>query len=282
MVNPLDILRKFNDLKTLPHVMLKVNQIVSDPNSSLQDFEEIIIQDPVLTSRLLRSVNSPYYALPKKITSISTAILYVGTKQLRNLVAVETIRDSYADKEGSAFSRSKLWFHSATVSVLADMIAKRIFGLNADDIFMAGVIHDIGLIAEAQVMEPQMHDVCQQMALQSKALVECEREVIGTEHSLLGSLLLEQWNMPADICEAVKLHHKKNGPVEIPGIASILMLADYMATKMNSPPVQNEIASLHPKLAQHLKERLVDYKIIVKDLPSELQKAKELYGIKGS
>lgn len=71
-----EILRKFTELKTLPHVAIKVTQLVNDDRSTMQDFEEIIKLDPVLVTRLLRLVNSPYFGLSQKVESISKAVVY--------------------------------------------------------------------------------------------------------------------------------------------------------------------------------------------------------------
>ena len=90
-----DIIRKFTELKTLPHVAIKVTQLVNDDRSTMQDFEEIIKLDPVLVTRLLRLVNSPYFGLSQKVESISKAVVFAGMRQLRNLVAVEALRGMF-------------------------------------------------------------------------------------------------------------------------------------------------------------------------------------------
>ena len=77
-----DILKKFTELKTLPHVAIKVTQLVNDDRSTMQDFEEIIKLDPVLVTRLLRLVNSPYFGLSQKVESISKAVVFAGMARL--------------------------------------------------------------------------------------------------------------------------------------------------------------------------------------------------------
>ncbi|MCK5340163.1 MAG: HDOD domain-containing protein, partial [Desulfobulbaceae bacterium] len=147
------LLNKFSDQKTLPHVAIKVNQLIKNVNSTMKDFEEIIQLDPILVTRLLRLVNSPFYGLSERVESISKAVVYVGMQNLRNLVAVEALKDLFIDKTDAAegFSRKNLWLHSATVAILAQMIALRIFGIKSDEYFLAGIVHDIGIIVEDQV-----------------------------------------------------------------------------------------------------------------------------------
>lgn len=275
-----DIVRKFRDLKTLPHVAVKVTQLVNDDNSTMQDFEEIIKLDPVLVSRLLRLVNSPYFGLVQKVESISKAVVFTGMKQLRNLVAVESLRGMFKG-EGEDFSPQKLWLHSATVAILAEMIAKRIFGQEGEDVFLAGIIHDIGLIVEDQTVGEQLREACRNFREGKGSLTECEQAAIGTDHAEVGYLLAKDWNLPDEVLKSIKSHHLTGKRKSIDSIGSILQLAEFMAAKMKYWPIPGPIEQLPPDLARHVKNMMANYKIIVRDLPAEMAKAKELYESEG-
>ena len=152
-----ELVNKFNDMKTLPHVAIRLTKMISSESTTMQDFEEVIKLDPILVVRLLKLVNSPFFGLANKVDSIAKAVVFIGMKNLRNLVAVEAIRDLYNNKSGEqGFSRQILWMHSATVAILAQMIGQRIFALDDEDIFLAGIIHDIGLIVEDQLVSEQL------------------------------------------------------------------------------------------------------------------------------
>jgi putative nucleotidyltransferase with HDIG domain len=271
-----EIIKKFSDLKTLPHVAVKVSQLVNDDKSTMHDFEEIIRLDPVLVSRLLRLVNSPYFGLVQKVESISKAVVFTGMKQLRNLVAVEALRNMFQG-EDEDFSPQKLWLHSATVAILSEMIAKRVFGMEGDDVFLAGIIHDLGLIVENQIVGEQLRQACQAFRQGKGSLVECEREVIGTDHTEVGALLAGGWNLPDEVLKSIRQHHGAGKESRLPGIISIIQLAEYMASKMKYWPIAGPIEPLSPALAKHVKDSMADYKIIIRDLPAEMAKAKELY-----
>lgn len=270
------IVRKFVNLKTLPHVAVKVTQLANDENSTMHDFEEIIKLDPVLVSRLLRLVNSPYFGLVQKVESISKAVVFIGMKQLRNLVAVEALR-IFFNGGNDRFSPKNLWLHSATVAILSEMIAKRIFGQEGENLFLAGIIHDIGLIVEDQVVGDELREACKKFYRGEASLIECEQEVIGTDHTEVGFLFANEWNLPREIGGAIKSHHLNPGKRSLDSISSILQLAEFMAGKMNYWPIPGPIVPLPPDLAGHVKERMIDYKIILRDLPGEMSKAKEIY-----
>ena len=270
-----DIVKKFSDLKTLPHVAIKVTQLVNDENSTMHDFEEIIRLDPILVTRLLRLVNSPYFGLSQKVESIQKAVVFCGMKQLRNLVAVEALRNVYKGGD-EHFSRERLWLHSATVAILAEMIANRVFGMEGDDVFLAGIIHDIGLVAEDQVAGGLLRMACKKFLSGNKKLTDCEEETIGTNHCEVGVMLASDWKLPEDVLKSIKSHHgdKQNS---LPNLASILQIAEFMAAKLQYAPVAGPIEPLPAHLEKHVKEMMTNYKIIIRDLPGEMDKAKELY-----
>ena len=273
-----ELLNRFNDLKTLPHVVVRVTELAASDTSTMQDFEEVIKLDPVLVSKLLRLVNSSYFGLPTKIESISKAVVFAGMKNLRNLVAVEGLRDLFRGKDSGVFSREKLWFHSATVAILSDMIAKRIFGLKSEDIFLAGIMHDIGLIIEDQGAGELLRLACEEYAsaATSATLPECEKKHIGTDHCELGHALAREWRLDEQVADAIKNHHARTiSPVK--SARSILQVAEYIACRMDHGAIADRREELAPHLAQHVKNMKAEYRVIIRDLPGEMAKAEELY-----
>lgn len=275
------VVEKFNNSKTLPHVAIQVTQMVNNDKSTMRDFEEIIQMDPVLVSRLLKLVNSPFFGLKNKVDSISKAVVYVGMKNLRNLVAVEALRNMFDDGGSDGFSRQHLWLHSATVAILADMIGKRIFGDAREDLFLAGIIHDIGLIAEDQVAGDELREACQCYQPGKKSLIECERELVGADHAEVGYALAKEWKMPADVQTAIRFHHHADKPQDPASVTGIVQLAEYVATKMKFGVLPDRVEPLFAHLVPHVKAMMDNYKVIVRDLPGEMEKAKSLYAPEG-
>jgi len=275
------IVEKFNNAKTLPHVAIRITQMVNDDKSTMRDFEEIIQMDPVLVSRLLKLVNSPFFGLQNKVDSISKAVVYVGMKNLRNLVAVEALRNMFNDQGDDGFSRQHLWLHSATVAILADMIGKRIFGDAREDLFLAGIIHDIGLIAEDQVAGDELREACRLYDPGKKSLVDCEREVIGADHAEVGYKLAKEWQMPPDVLAAIRFHHHADKVQTPSSVTGIVQLAEYIAAKMKFGVMPDRMEPLFNHLVPHVKSMMDNYKVIVRDLPAEMEKAKSLYAPEG-
>lgn len=272
------LVSKFNDLKTLPHVAIRVTQLVNSDSANMKDFEEIIKLDPILVVRLLKLVNSPYFGLVNRVESISKAVVYIGMKDLRNLVAIEAIRNLFKEGDAQGFSRGQLWKHSATVAILARMIAVRIFGQAGEDEFLAGIIHDIGLIIEDQLVGKELREVAGLYSSGDKIITTYEDEIIETNHCKVGGMLVLDWNMPEDVVEAIKKHHDHDKTYPLPSITSILHIAEYIASRLNYGAILGRHDPLPEYLTSHMKSRMSDYKVLIKDFPAEVAKAEELYG----
>jgi len=272
-----DILARFNEIKTLPHVAIRLSQLISDENSSLNQFEELIRMDPGLVVRLLRTVNSPYYGLMNKVDSISRAVMFIGLKGLRNMVVTEALRDIFKlGQDDEIVSRSRLWLHSAAVAVCSQMIAERIFGLKGEDAYLCGILHDIGLIVADQTVHAKLIEVFTAYA-PAKSLTEVENEIIGTNHTVIGAQLAKQWNLPEAVQEGIRQHHRYRELVKPGSPAGLVQSADYIVSQMNYAMVPGYRALLAPEIATHIKENIQEYKALARDLPEEMTKASELY-----
>jgi len=270
----------FNDSQTLPTVALKVNQLAASENSTMKDFEEVIKHDPVLVARLLRLVNSAYFGVADKITSIKRAVAFVGIKTIRNLVAVEAMKDFFRKDDEQGFSRMNLWFHSATVAILGQMISMRIFGKKGDDVFMAGILHDVGMIAEDQLAGDQLRQAAKLYKAGDRSLISCEQEIIGTDHCEVGAMLAERWNISPEIIDAIGNHHNETRPYPESSVTGIIQIAEYFAGTMDYSIIPGRTAPLpSAELEEHVQERMNGYRLILSDLTAEMVKAKELYSL---
>ncbi len=280
MATASDILKKFNDVKTLPHVAIQLSKLMSDQNSSMSKFEEIIKLDPSLVVRLLRVVNSPYYGLQQRVESISRAVVYIGMDSLRNMVVTEALKDIFKNSpDDQYFSRSRLWLHSAAVSICAQMIAERIFSQKGEDAYLCGILHDIGLIVEDQVVHTEFINAWRTFNPAKTGITEHEMAVIGTSHTALGYLLAKEWRLDEELQEAIKNHHRSMKSTEPASLSGIIQIASYIVCQMKYPELPGLKDELSPDLAMHVRDNIQEYKVLTQDLPGEISNARELYEI---
>ena len=276
------LLRNFNNVKTLPHVEIRLSKLISDENSTMREFEEVIRLDPTLVLRLLRLVNSSYYGLRQKINSISRAVVFIGMKNLRNMVVTEALKGIVGKGSKSKMAtRNGLWLHSATVGICGQMISERIFEKKGEDAFLCGILHDIGMIIEEQVAKDLFKQTCEAYDPESKSITDYEREIIGTDHCEIGSLLAKTWKLPAEIQAGIQDHHNVLDHVSPASVTGIIQTADYIACQMKHPALPGMQGVLSPNLTSHIRENLEEYQALSKDLPEEISKAVEIYHIEG-
>ncbi|MGD2030179.1 MAG: HDOD domain-containing protein [Desulfobacterales bacterium] len=272
------LFEKFITVKTLPHVAIRLTKLISDENSTMQDFENMIKMDPTLVLRLLSVVNSSYYALRQKVDSISRAVVVIGMNNLRNMIVTEALKDIFKEsQEESYFSRNRLWLHCAAVSICSQMISERIFGQNGEDAFLCGILHDIGMIVEDQTERDLFNQSCIAYSQDARSIIDHEKEIIGTDHCELGYILAKDWNLPPEVQEGIKLHHKALKEVSPTSITGIIQLSEYIVSKLDYTAMPGMNPVLSSPLAAHIRENVEEYKALIKDLPDEMSRARDLY-----
>jgi HD-like signal output (HDOD) protein len=272
------IISAFTDRHPLPHVVTTVTGLINDPDSTMKDFEEVIKIDPVLVSRLLRLVNSPYYGLVQTVDSIGRAVAFLGMKNLHNLVVTDALKNFFEDPEvDSVFSKKNLWIHSAAVSICSKMIAERIFGINGDDAFLGGILHDFGLLVEEQVRQQDFHKICA-LAKSTSSLIEMEQQFFSTNHCEICYLMTLDWNMPVVIQNAIRDHHLISDNIEPSSLTGILQIAEYITGQLDFSPLPDVQMEISPQLIEHMQDNMDEYTVLVEDFPDEMDKAQTIYG----
>jgi len=274
------LIDKFKRIRTLPHIVTRLVQLVNDEESTLQDFEEVIRQDPALVARLLTLVNSSYFGLTRKVDSISRAVALLGMKNLHNIAVTDAIQGMLRSNSGSTeFSPQRLWLHSAASGICCKMIAERIFSINGDDAYLCGILHDIGLIVEMEADQETFLQLIDQLVPDGPTIIEVEQHLFSTDHGQIGYLLSKEWRIPDAIAEAIRDHHHLNGPIPPQSPTGILQMSEYIIQQLNFPAVKEGLAySLAPALASHIHENVEEYKVLAEDLPDELEKTQKMYG----
>lgn len=277
------VLKKFTHIKTIPAVATRLIKMLADNNSTFQDFEEVIKLDPTLVLRVLKLVNSSYYALRSKITNVSEAVVFLGIDNLRNLIVVDVLKFLFLkNSKTKKFSRSQLWLHCAAVSICCQMIAERMFAQKGEDAFLCGILHDFGLIVEDQVLPDKFKEFCHTFIPGQVLITDHEAVIMGTDHQVIGFLLTQDWGLSNEISQSIKQHHEKLDTVEPESLVGILQIAEYLVFRLGFVAFPEVKPVLSPPLLGHMKDNISEYKAIIGDLPDEFNKAKELYSLESN
>jgi HD-like signal output (HDOD) protein len=199
------ILDDNKELLSLPQTLAEVIRVTRQENFSAGQLAEILMRDPALTAKILRIVNSPFYGMSREVTSMTQAVVTLGTRQVTALALSSSVYNITA-KWGTCIDRVRFWRHSLEVAIGARLIAEAINYRAWEELFVAGLLHDIGML----VLENSYPDACDRIWAGSEvreSVTDQEEGVWGTNHARVGQFLLEQWHLPAVICEAVGRHH---------------------------------------------------------------------------
>lgn len=229
------IIERVAELGTLPEVTQKILSLTEDPNSSARDLNEVLKHDMALSSKLLRVVNSAFYGLPGRVADLDRAIVLLGFQAVRNLAIAATMASLFrkSGPEVPGFDAKNLWRHSVATAVTARAVVNTV-GLRSirEEAFLAGIVHDIGVLVEFQYATTQFALVIDEVSKGGKNLMQAETDVLEISHQEVGKALAERWKFPKNMQMVTGHHHRPDRLAEEHRLLpSVIAMAGDMAEK---------------------------------------------------
>ncbi len=272
------IVRRIDEISTLPHIALQVMEVANEPSSSAADLKEVIEGDAALCARILRCVNSSAYATRTKITNLQHAIAYLGLKQIRNLAITASVSGLFKKEEAiGSYLRSRLWQHLVSVGICARLIAMRREFENFEDMFLAGLLHDIGIILEDQYVHEPFRKVIEGLN-DDKTLATVELEHLGFAHTVLGARVAEAWKFSDHITDAIRHHHnsaKYQG--DHMDIVRCVEVANLVCTLKGLSSVGRKLVMISQPALEGLSLTKEDIVVLLEDLDREIERHTDLF-----
>jgi putative nucleotidyltransferase with HDIG domain len=201
------LLRELDELSTLPKVAEHAAQVTADPSVEAADLRRLMESDPALSVRVFQYAKSSDCPLRDQITDLQQAVSYLGTRQIRKLAMTPLVCEPFrAEPTIGRYDRRQLWQHSVGVGLCARMIARRLRLANPDEVFLAGLLHDVGIILEDQYRHAPFRKVIHSLQ-EDRTLADCERECLGFDHMALGERAAHRWGLPDAVMAAIRYHH---------------------------------------------------------------------------
>ncbi len=274
------VLGRLSHLAMLPDVAVRVLALAGDPNVTMARMAEVISVAPELTGRILRIVNSAFYGFPGQVRSIERATILMGLESVKNVtIAASLTRAFHGRPVSPSFSPRDLWTHSLAVAAASRLVA---VGMNrglAEEAFLAGLMHDIGLTAALQFDRQKVAAVLAQMDADPSAdILRVEEQIFGATHQDFGAALLQGWKLPAMFSEVAASHHCPfDLPVARRTLPMIVFVGDRLAAALEPPFVLDDRSTAIPDEAlNHLRLTRAQVEAILPALPgavSELEAA---------
>ena len=201
-----DILSRVRTLPTLPVIVYKLLKLTESPTSTAAELAEVIARDQALTARLLRLVNSSFYALRSEVVKVSHAIALLGFVAIKNLALGLSVVDMFGRSEGELDGEA-FWGHSLGCATCARLIAEHVHYAPAEEAFVAGLLHDIGKLVMHEHFPKKFNAALRAAREEVIPLTTAERRLFDTDHAELGAALAEHWHLPEPLCTAIARHH---------------------------------------------------------------------------
>ena len=274
-------------LPTLPDVVLRITELVNNPNSSMRQIESVIEVDPVLSSTVLKVVNSSFYGMAQEISALRLALVILGIKEIKNLVLSLSIFRLFSEGSiSSDFDIKKFWHHSATAGQIAKSLSKKLNLQFAGEEFVGGVIHDIGKIELFKTIKDEEYEVMLHARKNSIDLYESELEAFGFHHGHVGGWLGEQWHLPKKLIAAIVYHNTPQETEEhhqLVGVVSLASALTHAAGVDPDGPVEALFIREHPGLQLLVENTIgldaIDWERFTMELGTDVQKSVEFVSL---
>lgn len=234
-------------LPTLPSVLARVLATTADAEASAVDLSRHVASDQSLAATLLRVVNSAYYGHYRQVDSITTAIVMLGFYEVRNITLATTTFRTFA-KGHPDFDRVQLWRHSLATAIATERLAKAM-NLSSDGCFVSGLLHDIGKVALDVVYPAPFRDAVHRAHLEKRLVRETEADQFGIDHAEVGGILVEKWDLPPTVVEAVRRHHAPELSTLDAPIAALVAVADFVTYQAGLGESSNGHDPTYPETA---------------------------------
>lgn len=199
---------KVTEINSLPEITTRIVQVVEDPRATARDMHDIVRTDPALAAKILKVVNSAFYGLPAQIASLDRAILMLGLSAVKNIALAASLSRMFrAEALCDQFAARDLWRHCVAVGVCARELAKISKSPHVDETFVAGLVHDMGLIVSQQLFPTKLREVAETCFHTPQSFCTVEERILHADHQALGGALAGRWKFPPGLRYAIAYHH---------------------------------------------------------------------------
>jgi HD-like signal output (HDOD) protein len=231
-MNILQRMYEINELPTLPEILFKVQALVNSDEGNAATLARITEQDPSLTTKILKVANSSYFGLSnQRISSLSLAIARIGFNEVRNIVTAISCIKQFS-KRSNLLDYKTFWRHSLTAAyltkIIADMAQVPCAAQDRQFFFLAGLLHDIGILVFDQFFHEEFEQIIEHALKNECSFLAAELQVAGKEtHQVVGSALLELWKIDPAVISGVRFHHY--GQDKVPGLHRTIAQVNYLS-----------------------------------------------------
>lgn len=279
-----NIVDGITDLPTLPTIIMKVIEIINNPKSSATDIKKLIESDVVQAVRVLRLANSSYYGFPQKVSTITTAIVLLGFNEIKNLLLSSSVYEVFMKsknlKNNYYFDNFKFLDHSIAVAIACRIIAKEIKYDEPEELFVGGLLHDIGKNIMQQFLKKDFKELMKNVLATNSLMYKKEKRIIGYTHSEVGKILAKKWKMTDKIVDIIAYHHHPKLSQRFTKEAAIVQLADIFVRAMDiGSGGDNQVPSITEEIFESIGLSYDKIEKVMFEIEKTFEETKEMFNV---
>jgi putative nucleotidyltransferase with HDIG domain len=188
-------------IPTLPGIISKLSNLAANDKVSVHELARVVSADQVLSAKVLRLVNSPFYGFSGRVSTVSNALILLGVNVVKSLAVTSSI---FEIMEKHVIG---LWEHSIGAATAAQIIARQLKLPDPEEISTAALLHDIGKVVIKINLKQDYDSLLALISQKDLSMLEAERELLGTDHAEIGEWLAKSWFLPEKLIEPIASHH---------------------------------------------------------------------------
>lgn len=272
------ILGRMDGLPSIPSSLSRILEALDNPDSSASDLAAALKLDQSVAARVLKMVNSAYFGFPRSIDTIQQAVTILGFRSIRDLVVISSLFNVVDRNSGrTSLDREGFWRHAVACGVAAKSIAQRTGVSRGEEIFLAGLLHDIGKVLLDAYLHEEYHEVLETAKRENLMLFEAEKLVLGASHTDFGQWLANEWKLPYNLTAGVAYHHNPTACPDHYILACLVHVSDVLVQALEiGHSGERLIPAIDPQAwaSLHLTETLLEQ--IIPEFEEELDTAQAL------
>lgn len=260
------ITKRIQTLPTLPQVVQELTKMVESPDVTAKDVGRLISSDQVLSAKVLKLVNSPFYGFPGRISSISHAIILLGFNVIKGVVLSASVFDLMEK------SMVGLWEHSIGSAIISGRISRSLGVSEPEEISTAALLHDIGKVLVRVSLVDDYEKIAALVQSKGCSFREAEVEVLGVDHAEIGSWLAEEWGLPERLAIPITFHHDFESAVKLKDRVAIVHIADSIVRAFGVGSGGDEwVDQISPQAWEYVGMDTADLDLLMKQIMVDLE-----------
>ena len=226
-----EIVASISKLPPFPKVAQRLLGMTEDLEVGVNRLAEVVQLDASITANVLKMVNSPLYALPRKVENMEQALAFLGTEKFREVVLTSFTSGILSDSQpGYDMPSGELWRHSLATALMTKILSRRAGYEPGPALYTSALLHDIGKVVLSNFIQDKVPAILELVAT-GRSFLEAEHEVLGLDHAKLGALIGKAWHFADDMVDLIGFHHQPEKRGDWPDLA-VLYLSNIICGMM--------------------------------------------------